>query len=347
MDKIYGAYGAHLQGGRTHSSYAGERIETATRWYLLGKRPYSPLLRRLLSPDTMSPFGAGGLNRYAYCSGDPINRVDPSGHMWKRLHGGLLRTAGEEVPPSVAFAVIDQPGGSSTPAIIANAIAASMDAASVSSGIPQGSLAPPAIPGAVVLGRLASGSEAPADGPSPAKQARTSFPRTEDIPSTRVPQRKGETQGDPARGSRHKQVGNWQMRTHPGNPKSRIWTSDTSLTAESAGLLVQELQKLKTGRLALYTGYMGMRDGDNWNPETGLPRLSDDEYIKFDQTHLGSIAEAAGINVQVVDAGRLTKEQMMSQLNHVGVHVVSCCFGSSDKVIVDALNANRATEPSP
>ncbi|KAK6509207.1 hypothetical protein TWF481_003967 [Arthrobotrys musiformis] len=28
----------------------------------------------------MSPFGKGGLNSYAYCLNDPINRVDPTGH---------------------------------------------------------------------------------------------------------------------------------------------------------------------------------------------------------------------------------------------------------------------------
>lgn len=33
------------------------------------------------SPDSQSPFGAGGLNCYAYCAGDPVNFSDPSGHM--------------------------------------------------------------------------------------------------------------------------------------------------------------------------------------------------------------------------------------------------------------------------
>ncbi|KPZ22499.1 RHS repeat-associated core domain-containing protein, partial [Pseudomonas syringae group genomosp. 3] len=31
-------------------------------------------------PDSLSPFGKGGLNAYAYCAGDPVNRSDPSGH---------------------------------------------------------------------------------------------------------------------------------------------------------------------------------------------------------------------------------------------------------------------------
>jgi hypothetical protein len=35
---------------------------------------------RFNSPDSLSPFGEGGLNAYAYCIGDPINRRDPTGH---------------------------------------------------------------------------------------------------------------------------------------------------------------------------------------------------------------------------------------------------------------------------
>lgn len=51
--------------------------------YLLGNgyRTYNPALMRFNSPDSLSPFEAGGLNPYSYCSGDPINNIDPSGHM--------------------------------------------------------------------------------------------------------------------------------------------------------------------------------------------------------------------------------------------------------------------------
>lgn len=44
-----------------------------------GRRMYSPSVCRFTSPDSLSPFGGGGVNAYAYCSGDPVNYVDPSG----------------------------------------------------------------------------------------------------------------------------------------------------------------------------------------------------------------------------------------------------------------------------
>lgn len=63
--------------------FAGERVDELTGWYIPGGyRPYDPVLMCFLSPDTDSPFGAGGLNPYAYCSGDPVNNIDPDGHAW-------------------------------------------------------------------------------------------------------------------------------------------------------------------------------------------------------------------------------------------------------------------------
>lgn len=45
-----------------------------------GYRWYLPSLMRFNALDSASPFGNGGPNPYAYCSNDPLNRRDPSGH---------------------------------------------------------------------------------------------------------------------------------------------------------------------------------------------------------------------------------------------------------------------------
>ncbi|MBC3434541.1 RHS repeat-associated core domain-containing protein [Pseudomonas sp. BW16M2] len=62
--------------------FNGQLQDLKTGGYLLGNgyRAYSPVLMRFLSPDSLSPFGEGGPNAYVYCSDDPVNAVDPSGH---------------------------------------------------------------------------------------------------------------------------------------------------------------------------------------------------------------------------------------------------------------------------
>ncbi|MFJ4259891.1 RHS repeat-associated core domain-containing protein [Pseudomonas monteilii] len=62
--------------------FNGERPDPVTGYYVLGRgyRAYASALMRFVKPDDMSPFGAGGLNSYAYCFNDPINLQDPDGH---------------------------------------------------------------------------------------------------------------------------------------------------------------------------------------------------------------------------------------------------------------------------
>ncbi|WP_086936709.1 MULTISPECIES: RHS repeat-associated core domain-containing protein [Pseudomonas] len=67
--------------------FNGERSDPVTGHYLLGNgyRAFNPVLMRFNSPDTLSPFGEGGLNTYVYCAADPVNRNDPTGHVWRPL----------------------------------------------------------------------------------------------------------------------------------------------------------------------------------------------------------------------------------------------------------------------
>lgn len=63
--------------------FTGQLNEPASGRYLLGNgyRAYSPSTMRFDTYDDLSPFGAGGLNGYAYCAADPVNNLDPSGHI--------------------------------------------------------------------------------------------------------------------------------------------------------------------------------------------------------------------------------------------------------------------------
>ena len=92
----YSAYGHRRaeNGLLSLLGFNGERPDSVSGHYLLGNgyRAFNPVLMRFNSPDSFSPFGKGGLNSYAYCSGDPVNYTDPTGHvfeflqdLWKRF----------------------------------------------------------------------------------------------------------------------------------------------------------------------------------------------------------------------------------------------------------------------
>ena len=122
----YGAYGARSQDDDLKCSlgFNGEVRDQPSGWYLLGQgyRAYNPTLMRFHSPDSLSPFGAGGINPYAYCAGDPINFVDPTGHAnrgvnWMGVLGAAMSAVG--IALSVAAVIIAPPIGA---AAIANTL---------------------------------------------------------------------------------------------------------------------------------------------------------------------------------------------------------------------------------
>ncbi|WP_458128660.1 RHS repeat-associated core domain-containing protein [Pseudomonas sp. Z2-11] len=107
----YTAYGhhPHVNGLLGLLAFNGERPDPMTGHYLLGNgyRAFNPVLMRFNSSDSLSPFGKGGLNAYAYCIGDPVNKSDPSGHfpnVWKGLLNLIrLRTPQRYKAPLGAF----------------------------------------------------------------------------------------------------------------------------------------------------------------------------------------------------------------------------------------------------
>lgn len=112
----YGLQSAPRRAG-THLGFNGQFKEGTTGWYHLGNghRVYNSVLMRFHSPDRLSPFGKGGLNAYAYCSGSPVNRVDPSGRSWLALLGSAVGSllnaifAGTAISRAAAYIVKSEP----------------------------------------------------------------------------------------------------------------------------------------------------------------------------------------------------------------------------------------------
>lgn len=94
----YSPYGSQQAGvqAQSHLGFNGERLERPQGWYHLGNghRIYNPVLMRFHSPDRLSPFAEGGLNPYAYCLGDPVNYVDPTGRAASWEHVLMAVTIG-------------------------------------------------------------------------------------------------------------------------------------------------------------------------------------------------------------------------------------------------------------
>lgn len=80
----YSPYGHHHAENNPSSQlgFNGERMDPTTGHYLLGNgyRAFNPVLMRFNSSDSMSPFGKGGINSYAYCLNNPMNLRDDNGH---------------------------------------------------------------------------------------------------------------------------------------------------------------------------------------------------------------------------------------------------------------------------
>lgn len=88
--------------------FNGECLDPVTGFYNLGNgyRGYNHVLMRFNSPDSLSPFAEGGFNAYAYCPGDPVNFLDPSGHVIVSLVKMAARRSSLSLVPSIVKEMI-------------------------------------------------------------------------------------------------------------------------------------------------------------------------------------------------------------------------------------------------
>jgi len=95
-EREYTAYGYDMPKAETTHllGFTGAYRDALTGGYFLGNgyRAYNPVLMRFNSPDSLSSFGEGGINAYAYCKNDPVNFQDNNGHNpWSTISKVLVQ----------------------------------------------------------------------------------------------------------------------------------------------------------------------------------------------------------------------------------------------------------------
>ena len=69
--------------------YRGYYYDVETGFYYLQSRYYDPAICRFISADTLmtTSMDSYGLNLFAYCGNNPVNRCDPDGHLLALIFG--------------------------------------------------------------------------------------------------------------------------------------------------------------------------------------------------------------------------------------------------------------------
>jgi len=363
IPRAYAAYGAAPRvSARARTRYAGAVEEASTGWYVLDERPYDPKLRRFLAPDSNSPFDRGGLNRYAYCGGDPISRIDPTGRAWMDW---LRRHFRRDVPvqsssagQAASASSVEAAGiasGASTPSTVTTLATgvrsivenvAAVGAATLAAG--------ERLPDNSVLGLLKAASAQSLGTDPRASYYYIGRPpgRLSTYPAGTPQQRRNIVEQDaPASIRKLNGAGkpdlkrSWIGIVHPNNPSSVVWAADTKVNLHSYTKVYRELFDIGFPELTVYTGTHGEIDGQNWNPWTG--RRLDPEPESFNvatrHANYSNLISGGHRRLNIVDTAALSRDDFQQALSRRGVHVIGFCFGIADEVVAESLNLKTVT----
>jgi RHS repeat-associated protein len=357
LRKTYGAFGTHdAKRGVAGTAYTGEVREADTGWYLLGQRAYSPTLKRFLGPDRLSPFGVGGVNRYAYCGGDPIDRVDPGGNMWAMWQatsqgfggrGGAVRAA-SQAPEVIAEAA-------ATPGAISGYAAANA-ASSVSASISPGAVATAArtTPNGLLLpvlkGRNAATDATAFPRPKRGTSARPVVEREELFTYPQRPRRADpkiylnlganvplERRATFSDGMRYV-TPRWYAYRHADNPRSVILAADTPVSASLLHGLLDKARRIGVKRMTVLTGVHGNSWGENYDIESLQQEQTDPFIGHLAPAFLQQNSASYGVEVTLRNIGGWSIDDVRDEISGDGVYAFTECFGLANKALWPVLN---------
>ena len=116
--------------------YRGYVYDSETNLYYLQSRYYDPAIGRFINADNQISSGSDltGMNLFAYCGNNPVNRIDPTGEAW--WHWAL----GAAVVAACAVATVVTCGGFAAAATAVCMVGSGVAAATAASTIAAGAL---------------------------------------------------------------------------------------------------------------------------------------------------------------------------------------------------------------
>jgi len=368
----YAAYGQAVDSlHMARVAFAGEVTERGTGWYLLGNRLYSPVLRRFLAPDPESPFSDGGFNRYVYCSGDPVNRIDPTGNAWTDwLMSGLMLgltvvgsvlSAGALTAPlaaatSAGMAAAATGAGvagsvtaaAATPGVVAASIAAAMDVYSTVAAV--GSIASMAthnqqastIFGWIAMGTgIASGAGAFTAAKQISSASTKAFATRGAASATSGARRASTTATAQAAVSAVRATA--PVLASSASSRTDTRGSTRGLVARDATTRLPQVKQALAGlkadganRTTLLLGARDTREALR-NPH-GRTRQPSEGLFRAETQRVVQAGESAGVKVDAVDTSLATREQLRRRLSEDGIYVAVSGHGLVDAAMLTSLN---------